>query len=124
MSELKIKGDGLVKQFGPLTAVADVAFEIARGQVVAFLGPNGAGKTTAMRILACFLKTDSGTATICGHDILQNPIDVRRSIGYLAENVPAYKEMTAGAFLNFISDVREIRGKNRKEQLDRMVAAC
>ena len=114
----------LRRSFGPVVAVDGISFNAEEGEVLGLLGPNGAGKTTAMRILACFLKPDSGTATICGHDILQNPIDVRRSLGYLAENVPAYNEMTVGAFLNFICDVREIRGGSRKETLDRIVPMC
>ncbi len=114
----------LRRSFGPVIAVDGVSFNVKEGEVLGLLGPNGAGKPTAMRILACFLKPDSGTATICGYDILQNPIDVRRSLGYLAENVPAYSEMTVGSFLNFICDVREITGRNRKETLDRIVPMC
>jgi ABC-2 type transport system ATP-binding protein len=114
----------LRRSFGPVVAVDGISFNVKEGEVLGLLGPNGAGKTTAMRILACFLKPDSGTATICGYDILKNPIDVRRSLGYLAENVPAYNEMTVGSFLNFICDVREITGNNRKETLDRIVPMC
>ncbi len=114
----------LRRTFGPIVAVDSISFDVEKGQVLGFLGPNGAGKTTAMRMLTCFLKTDSGTATICGHDIITQPIAVRRSVGYLAENAPAYGEMTVGAFLNFICDVRQIRGKNRKDALDRIVSTC
>jgi ABC-2 type transport system ATP-binding protein len=114
----------LRRSFGPVIAVDGISFDVEKGEVLGLLGPNGAGKTTAMRILACFLRPDSGTATICGHDILQNPVEVRKSIGYLAENVPAYNEMTVGGFLNFICDAREIRGKARKGALDRVVPMC
>jgi ABC-2 type transport system ATP-binding protein len=110
--------------FGPVVDVDGISFNVEEGEVLGLLGPNGAGKTTAMRILACFLRPDSGTATICGYDILKDPINVRKSLGYLAENVPAYNEMTVGSFLNFICDVREINGGKRKETLDRIVPMC
>jgi ABC-2 type transport system ATP-binding protein len=114
----------LRRSFGPITAVDGISFNVEKGQVLGLLGPNGAGKTTAMRILACFLRPDSGTATVCGHDILDNPIAVKRSLGYLAENVPMYNEMTVGSFLDFICDVREIRGNERKKRLDKIVPLC
>jgi ABC-2 type transport system ATP-binding protein len=112
------------RSFGPVVAVDGISFNVAKGQVMGLLGPNGAGKSTAMRILACFLRPDSGTATVCGYDILRNSIDVRRSLGYLGENVPAYNEMTVGSFLDFICDVRQIKGKDRKKALNRIVPMC
>jgi ABC-2 type transport system ATP-binding protein len=114
----------LRRSFGSVVAVDGISFEVEKGQVLGLLGPNGAGKTTAMRMLACFIRPDSGTASVCGHDILQNPIEVRRSLGYLAENSPAYPEMTVGGFLKFVCDVREIRGVARRRALDRIVPTC
>ncbi len=114
----------LRRSFGPIVAIDGVSFDVEKGEVLGFLGPNGAGKTTVMRILACFLRPDAGTATVCGYDILKNPIEVRKSLGYLGENVPAYNEMTVGSFLNFVCDVRLIKGKERKKALDRIVAMC
>jgi len=114
----------LRRSFGPIVAVDGISFDVEKGQVLGLLGPNGAGKTTAMRMLACFLKPDSGTATVCGYDILQNPVGVRRSLGYLAENSPAYNEMTVAGFLDFVCDVRQIKGKERKRALDRVVPMC
>lgn len=114
----------LRRSFGPVVAVDGISFSVEKGQVLGLLGPNGAGKSTAMRMLACFLRPDSGTATICGYDIQQNPIEIRKSIGYLAENVPAYNEMTVGSFLDFICDAREIKGNARKKALDRIVPIC
>ena len=114
----------LRRSFGPVVAVDGISFSVEKGQVLGLLGPNGAGKSTAMRMLACFLRPDSGTATICGYDILQSPIEVRKAIGYLAENVPAYNEMTVGSFLDFICDAREIKGNARKKALDRIVPIC
>jgi ABC-2 type transport system ATP-binding protein len=114
----------LRRTFGPIVAVDGISFNVEKGHVLGFLGPNGAGKSTAMKMLACFLPPDSGTATVCGYDILRDPIAVRKSIGYLAENAPAYNEMTVGGFLNFVCDAREIRGLNRKKALDRIVPLC
>ncbi len=119
-----IEAKELRRSFGPVTAVDGISFSVEKGQVLGLLGPNGAGKSTAMRMLACFLRPDSGTATICGYDIQQNPIEVRKSIGYLAENVPAYNEMTVGSFLDFVCDAREIKGKARRKALDRIVPMC
>ncbi len=114
----------LRRSFGPIVAVDGVSFDVEKGQVMGFLGPNGAGKTTVMRILACFLSPDSGTATVCGYDISKDPVKVRRSLGYLAENSPAYNEMTVGSFLDFVCDARQIFGKQRKRSLDRIVPMC
>ncbi|MBM4103329.1 MAG: ATP-binding cassette domain-containing protein [Planctomycetes bacterium] len=114
----------LRRSFGPVVAVDDISFQVQKGDVLGFLGPNGAGKSTAMKMLACFLVPDSGTATLCGHDILKDPVGVRRSVGYLAENAPAYNEMTVGGFLQFVCDVRRIHGAARKKAMDRVVPLC
>jgi ABC-2 type transport system ATP-binding protein len=114
----------LRRSFGPVVAVDDISFQVQKGDVLGFLGPNGAGKSTAMKMLACFLVPDSGTASLCGYDILKNPVGVRQSVGYLAENAPAYNEMTVGGFLQFVCDVRRIHGAARKKAMDRVVPLC
>ena len=114
----------LRRSFGPVVAVDDISFQVQKGDVLGFLGPNGAGKSTAMKMLACFLVPDSGTASLCGYDILKNPVGVRRSVGYLAENAPAYNEMTVGGFLQFVCDVRRIHGAAREKAMDRVVPLC
>jgi ABC-2 type transport system ATP-binding protein len=119
-----IKIKGLKKTFGPIVAVDGVSFDVEKGQVLGFLGPNGAGKSTVMRMLACYLQPDGGTAEVCGFDIIKNPIAVRQNIGYLAENVPSYSDMAVGAFLNFICDARGLKGKKRIEALDKTIAMC
>jgi ABC-2 type transport system ATP-binding protein len=119
-----ISAKNLTRSFGPIVAVDNVSFDVEKGEVLGFLGPNGAGKTTTMRILAGFIKPDSGTAGICGHDILKNPIKAKKSLGYLAENAPLYNEMTVGSFLNFVCDVRQISGKARTKRLDEIVPMC
>lgn len=119
-----IKIKELRRSFGSVVAVDGVSFDVEKGQVLGFLGPNGAGKSTMMRMLSCFLAPDSGTATICGYDILKKPIQVKRTIGYLAENVPAYSEMTVGGFLEFVCYARQISGKKLKQALNRIVPLC
>jgi ABC-2 type transport system ATP-binding protein len=114
----------LRRSFGPVMAVDDISFQVQKGDVLGFLGPNGAGKSTALKMLACFLAPDSGTATLCGYDILKDSVNVRRSIGYLAENAPGYNEMTVGGFLNFICDARSITGAARRKTLDKIVPLC
>jgi ABC-2 type transport system ATP-binding protein len=124
MESNMINVTNLRRCFGPIVAVDDISFEVGKGEVLGFLGPNGAGKSTAMKMLACFLTPDRGTATVCGHDILRNPIKVRQSLGYLAENAPAYGEMTVGSFLNFICDARKIQGKARGETIEHITGLC
>jgi len=114
----------LRRSFGPIVAVDGISFKADKGDVLGFLGPNGAGKSTAMKMLACFLTPDSGTATICGHSIINEPVAVRRCLGYLAENAPAYNEMTVAGFLNFVCDARQITGAQRRKALDRVVPLC
>lgn len=114
----------LRRSFGPIVAVDGISFAAQKGDVVGFLGPNGAGKSTAMKMLACFLRPDGGTATICGHDILDDPTSVRKSLGYLAENAPAYNEMTVAGFLDFVCDARQINSSQRKKAMDRVVPLC
>ena len=80
-----IEAESLTKRYGDLVAIEDVSFEVPQGAVVGLLGPNGAGKSTVMKILTCFLSPTQGRARICGHDIFEAPLEVKRSIGYLPE---------------------------------------
>ncbi|MHC4551877.1 MAG: ABC transporter ATP-binding protein [Planctomycetota bacterium] len=114
----------LRRSFGPVVAVDGISFTAEKGDVLGFLGPNGAGKSTAMKMLACFLTPDGGTAKICGHDILTDPVGVRQSLGYLAENAPSYNEMTVSGFLNFVCDARKMAGHRRRAALDKVVTMC
>jgi len=119
-----IEVQNLRRCFGPVVAVDDISFTAGKGDVLGFLGPNGAGKSTAMKMLACFLSPDGGTASICGHDIITDPVGVRRCLGYLAENAPAYHEMTVAGFLGFVCDARQIKGAARKQVVERILSMC
>jgi ABC-2 type transport system ATP-binding protein len=115
--------ENLTKRFGPFTAVDNIGFSVARGEVLGFLGPNGAGKSTTMKMITGFLAPTSGTARICGHDILVEPLAAQREIGYLPEGAPAYGDMTALGFLRFIARVRRLSGSAASEAIDRAVEA-
>lgn len=111
----------LTKRYGNLTAVDGISFKVEPGQVLGFLGPNGAGKSTTMKMLAGFLAPTSGGAKVCGYDVENQPIEAKRSLGYLPEGAPSYGEMTPRAFLEFIADVRGIAGEARKRRLDDVI---
>ena len=113
-----IKTEHLGKRYATLTAVDDVSFEVAPGEVLGFLGPNGAGKTTTMRMLAGFISPTSGKASICGHDIETDTLAAKRLLGYLPEGAPLYGEMTVQRFLEFIADLRNLTGSVRRNRLD------
>jgi ABC-2 type transport system ATP-binding protein len=117
-----IKTERLSKQYGTLTAVDAVSFEVQAGEVLGFLGPNGAGKTTTMRMIAGFIAPTSGTASVCGHDVQSDPLAAKRSIGYLPEGAPLYGEMSVRGFLEFIAELRGLTGSARASRLEFVIA--
>ena len=114
----------LVKHFGQRQAVKGVSFEVGRGVVLGFLGPNGAGKTTTMRMITGYLLPTSGTALVDGIDVLEKPVEARRRIGYLPENVPSYEDMSVESFLRFVAEVRGFRGRERNVQAAAVIEKC
>jgi len=112
----------LSKRYGALAAVDDVSFEVRPGEVLGFLGPNGAGKSTTMKMITGFISPTAGTVRVCGHDVEQDPLAAKARMGYLPEGAPSYGEMTVRAFLEFIADVRELRGERRRSRFDDVVA--
>ncbi len=116
-----IEAEGLEKRFGPVVAVDDVSLTVARGEVLGFLGPNGAGKSTTMKMIAGYLTPTRGTARLCGHDVLDDPIAVKRRLGYLPEGAPTYPDMTVTAFLDWVAAVRGFRGSDRRSRVERAI---
>ena len=114
----------LSKHFGPIQAVKGISFSVSKGEVLGFLGPNGAGKSTTMRMITGFLPPSSGTAVVCGHDVLTHPVEAKRCIGYLPENAPAYDSMTVTHFLEFCADVRGLRGAAGAAAVERAIGRC
>ena len=111
----------LKKNFGDFQAVKGVSFSVKEGEVLGFLGPNGAGKSTTMRMITGFLPPTSGTASICGHDVLQDPVGAKQCLGYLPESAPSYRAMTVRDFLRFIAEARGFYGKAAKARVDEVV---
>ncbi len=114
----------LVKRFGPTLAVDDVSFAVGQGEVVGFLGPNGAGKTTTIRVLACFHSATSGTAEVAGFDVFSKPVDVRRRIGYLPENVPLYTDLRVEEYLHYRAALKGVARKARKAAVEQAMERC
>lgn len=98
----------LTRRFGRMTAVSGVSFEVGQGEVVGFIGPNGAGKTTTMRMLTGFLPATEGSCEVAGFDVFEDPMQVRRRVGYLPETPPLYPELTIGRYLQFVAEIREV----------------
>lgn len=111
---MSVQISDLTKIYGDKKALNGISFEAGKGQVTGFLGPNGAGKTTTMKILSCFIQANSGTAKVCGFDTKTNPEEVKRSIGYLPEHNPLYKDMYVKEYLRFVAGMHQLGNKNAK----------
>jgi ABC-2 type transport system ATP-binding protein len=116
-----IQVEGLTKRYAHAVAVDHVSFSVGKGQIVGFLGPNGAGKTTTMRMLTCFMPPSEGTATIAGFDVIKQPLEVKKRIGYLPETPPVYPDMEVGEYLQYVA---RIKGVPEKEVLKRSQEAA
>ncbi len=119
-----IEVDRLTKRYGDFLAVEDVSFNVGKGKVLGFLGPNGSGKTTTMRILTCFMPATAGTARICGYDIWENSMAVRRSIGYMPESVPLYPNMRVSEYLDYRARMKGMDRTDRRNSIPRLVEQC
>ena len=119
-----IEVENLSKFYGPARGIEEVSFSVKKGEIMGFLGPNGSGKTTTMRILTCFFPPTSGTARICGSDILNDSFSVREKIGYLPENVPLYMDMPVFSYLNFFAEIKGVPSRMKKKKVDEVIQRC
>ncbi len=119
-----IKVKDLTKRYARTVAVNQISFEVAKGQIVGFLGPNGAGKTTTMRMLTCFLPPSAGTATVAGFDVLEQPLEVKKRIGYLPETPPIYPEMETLEYLRFVGKLKGLSGAELQKRVDYVSERC
>jgi ABC-2 type transport system ATP-binding protein len=114
----------LTKRYARTTAVDHITFEVPKGQIVGFLGPNGAGKTTTMRMLTCFLPPTAGTASVAGFDVLEQPLEVKKRIGYLPETPPLYPEMDTTEYLKFVGKLKGLSGAELNQRVDYACERC
>lgn len=112
-----IEIQNLTKSYGQIKAVNNISFTVEKGEVLGFLGPNGAGKSTTMNIITGFIPSTEGTVKVCGYDIMENPAEVKKRIGYLPELPPLYMDMTVSEYLNFVADLKDVSKKLKKSQL-------
>ncbi|MBC5773629.1 gliding motility-associated ABC transporter ATP-binding subunit GldA [Pontibacter sp. KCTC 32443] len=121
---MSVEVKNLTKIFGTQRAVDDISFTVEQGQILGFLGPNGAGKSTTMKIATCYLPPTSGTILVNSHDVVRDPIAVRRMVGYLPEHNPLYLDMYVHEYLEFVASVYGIKGKQAKARVQEMVELC
>ncbi|WP_069658178.1 ATP-binding cassette domain-containing protein [Arcticibacter eurypsychrophilus] len=110
----------LTKVYNHQKAIDNISFTAHQGEILGFLGPNGAGKSTTMKILSCFIPQTSGTAEVAGFDVIKNPMEVRRQLGYLPEHNPLYLEMYVKESLGFIADLHQLQ--NKKARIEEIIA--
>ncbi len=123
-TDVMITAEGLSKRFGPVRALDKVNFEVRRGEVVGFLGPNGAGKSTTMRILTCYIAPTAGVARVHGVDVFDDPLAVRRKLGYLPQRAPLYTDMTVWDYLQFVAEVRGLDAGTFRKRMKKVVEVC
>jgi gliding motility-associated transport system ATP-binding protein len=116
---MSIEVKNVTKIYGEQKALDNVSFSIEPGHIVGFLGPNGAGKSTMMKIITCFIPQTSGSVSVCGFDVIENPIDVKKQVGYLPEHNPLYLDMYVKEYLDFVGGVYKI--DNRKDRVKEMI---
>src|ERR1700738_3291630 len=114
----------LTKRYARTVAVDHISFEVQKGQIVGFLGTNGAGKTTTMRILTCFLPPTDGSANVAGFDVLEQPMEVKKRIGYLPETPPLYPEMEVTEYLTFVGQLKGIPSGDIARRVDEVMGRC
>ena len=116
-----IEIQNVTKRFGQHLAVDNLNFTVNEGEILGFLGPNGAGKSTTMNIITGYISATEGTVTVDGYDILDNPEEVKKRIGYMPEFPPLYLDMTVREYLNFVFEIKKVDLKNRKQEMDRIL---
>ena len=116
-----ISVENLTKKYASKTAIEGMSFQVQKGEILGFLGPNGAGKTTTMRIITGYMPCTDGAVKVDGYDVAEQPLEVRRRIGYLPENPPLYTEMTVIGYLRFVAKLKGVSGANMQSEVERVM---
>ncbi len=119
-----IEVNNLTKYYGEIRGIEDVSFSIEKGEITGFLGPNGSGKTTTMRILTCFFPPTRGVAKVAGYNVIENPMEVRKRMGYMPETVPLYPDMKVRDYLNFVADAKGVGKGQKKKKIGKIMEQC
>ncbi|MBD0400398.1 MULTISPECIES: gliding motility-associated ABC transporter ATP-binding subunit GldA [unclassified Flammeovirga] len=118
---MSIKVKNLTKIYGEQKAVNNISFEAKPGEILGFLGPNGAGKSTTMKIATCYIPPTEGTINVCGYDVVNDPIEVRKKVGYLPEHNPLYLDMYVREYLDFCASIYKLKGQKKKSKIEEMI---
>jgi gliding motility-associated transport system ATP-binding protein len=119
-----IEVENLTKRYGPTLAVSNISFEVKKGEILGFLGPNGAGKTTTMRIITGFLSPSEGRVRVSGFDVVEQPLEAKKRIGYLPENPPVYPDMTVTEYLSFVGRIKAVPHSELKKRIEEVSEKC
>ncbi len=119
-----IEVSSLTKRYGRHTAVDGISFSVQKGEILGFLGPNGAGKTTTMRILTCYLPATEGTARVAGYDVFEDPLEVKKRVGYIPETPPLYPDMEVESFLDFVGKIKGVASRERRGKVQDAMEKC
>jgi len=124
VSDALVEVEEIGREFHGRWVLRDVSFTVREGEILGFLGPNGAGKTTTMRIITGYLPPSTGRVRVAGYDVIENPLEVKKRIGYLPENPPLYKELTVKEYLKFVMEIKGVPTRIRKERLSEVIDYC
>lgn len=119
-----IEVSNLVKRYGDFVALHGISFTVPKGEVLGLLGPNGAGKSTTMKIMSCFMPATSGMAKVAGYDVFEDPMEVKKRVGYLPENPPLYNEMRIKEYLEYVAQLKQLPKNRLKERVDYVMEHC
>ncbi len=121
---MSLQIENLTKNYGTQKAVDNISFDAKKGSIVGFLGPNGAGKSTTMKIVTCFIPPTSGNVTVCGYNVLESPLEIKRKIGYLPEHNPLYLDMYVREYLEFMGKLYDMKGNFLQQRIKEMIELC